>query len=480
MRQRRNIIYNVLISTACLINMAAIAQNRKLKIHIEGVFASKVSVLPMVGKDALKPIFESSLIKAGESVTVALPADQLPGQFVLRCDYQEKASGSSYPSERSIFVSGQDLQMWVRPKAINNPDSTYFAPGEKENDLFARFVENNAKHRTQLALLQNFLMGYDQPQSAFFLQGAKEYENRRIQYNRWIDAQIQKDRDFFVSNTYTFEYLPPITWKGSEEERMESLIDHYFDNVDFNNPLLVRTAQLRTWTDQYVNIYGARATSIALRDSLFSLAGKRAIEKAKAGHPLVYGWMVDYFYRGYEGFNITAGIRMLEPYLQDPRCLTSRRLEIEKRLKGIESIRKGAIAPDFTLSDQSGKGIQFYDYKMDSPFKLLLFWSADCQHCIELVHQLYPFTSNLSQKQRVEVVAVSLDFTDTEIARWESEKAKLQGWKHSHAKGGINSAEASAYYVLATPVMILVDPRTNKILALPETIQQLQDALKLN
>ncbi|PRY48905.1 AhpC/TSA family protein [Arcticibacter pallidicorallinus] len=479
MKKRRNTVYSLLLSIACLAGIKANAQDRKLKIHIDGVFASKISVLPTVGQNAMKPMHESSLIKGGESVIITLPADQLPGQFILRCNYQENASSNPYPSERSIFVNDQDLEMWVRPKAINNPDSTYFAEGEKENSLFAKFAESNAKQRAQLALLQNFLMGYDQPQSPFFSQGATEYESRRLQYNKWIDSQIKKDHDAFVSNTYTFEYLPPITWKGSEEQRMESLIEHYFDNIDFSNPLLARTAQLRTWTDQYVNIYGARATTIALRDSLFTLAGRRAIEKVKSGHPLLYGWMVDYFYRGYEGFNITAGIRMLEPYLRDPRCLTSRRLEIEKRLKGIESVRPGAIAPDFSLQDQGGKSIQFHDYKKNSAYKLLLFWSADCQHCVELVQQLHPLTLSLPQKQRLEVVAVSLDFTDVEIEKWNSAKYTLTDWKHSHAKGGINSPEASAYFVLATPVMILVDPATNKILALPETIQQLKDALKL-
>lgn len=479
MRKRINIVHRVLLSIACLAGIQATAQDRKLKIYIQGVFASKVSILPTVGQNALKPMYESPLIKSGESVTITLPADQLPGQFVLRCNYQETASSNPYPSERNLFVNGDDLEMWVRPKAINNPDSTYFAKGEKENHLFAQFAESNAKYRTQLGLLQNFLMGYDQPQSEFFSQGAKEYENRRLQYNKWIESQIEKDKESFVSNTYTFEYLPSITWKGSEEQRMESLVEHYFDNIDVSNPLLVRTPQLRTWTDQYVNIYGARATSIALRDSLFTLAGKRAIEKVKSGHPLLYGWMVDYFYRGYEGFNISAGVKMLEQYLQDPRCLTTRRMEIEKRLQGIESIRPGATAPDFLLTDQTGKSIQFYNYKKNAAYKLLLFWSADCQHCLELVQKLHPWSISDGAKSSMEVVAVSLDFTDTEIAKWESERAKLTGWKHAHAKGGINSPEASAYYVLATPVMILVDPATNKIIALPETIQQLQDALKL-
>ncbi|MGV3706829.1 MAG: redoxin domain-containing protein [Arcticibacter sp.] len=478
MKREIYIVYSLIVSVAMLAGNLY-AQNRQLQVHLEGVFSAKVSLMPMVGAKAFKPLYESPEVKPGETLKISIPADQLPGQFVLRCDYQEREGSTPYPAERNIIIHEQDLEMWLRPKAINNPDSTFFQKGEIENAWLARFMQNNTKRREQLGLLQSFLMNYDRPESAFFKEGAAEYEGRRRSYNTWIAAQTQQDKNAFISNIYGFELLPALSWQGSAGQRMESLLEHYFDHIDLSNPLLIRVPQLRTWTDQYVNIYGTRATSPAIRDSLFTLAGKRAIEKARTGHPLVYGWMVDYFYKGYEGFNISSGIQMLEPYLADPRCLTSKRLEIEKRLKGIESIRPGAIAPDFQITDQSGKTSRLHDYKKGAAYKLLLFWSADCQHCLELVQKLYPWYLETGRKNRMEVLAVSLDFTDVEVAKWNDARLKMDEWKHIHARGGINSEEASAYYVLATPVMILIDPATSKILALPETIEQLNRALKL-
>jgi len=69
---------------------------------------------------------------------------------------------------------------------------------------------------------------------------------------------------------------------------------------------------MKEWMDGFVNFNGELATSVNLRDSIFTLAGKTAIEKARTGHPMVYGWMVDYFFKGYESFNITKGIEMLQ------------------------------------------------------------------------------------------------------------------------------------------------------------------------
>ncbi len=475
----QNIILTSLLLVLYALPFDIKAQDVNLKIHLEGVYSSKISLLPLAGANALKPIIEKPGIKQGEIVSLIVPKDRLPGEFVLRFDYQDKESSTPYPSEKYIFINNQNLELWAKPKFINNPDSTRFQRDEKENALFLSFSKENAAKKEQLALLQNFLMNYDQPQSVFYTAGTDEYENRRKEYNEWIINQIQQNKEAFVSRTFPFQYVQKIEWKGKEPDRMNSLISHYFDDMDFKDPLLVKTSGLKDWMNKYVNLYGAMSTTIALRDSLFTLAGKIAIEKAKTGHPLVYGWMVDYFYKGYEGFNIAAGIKMLEPYLQDPRCLTTKRLEIEKRLQGIETLVPGVIAPDFTAKDETGKPVQFRSYKTNAQYKLLLFWSADCMHCKDMVAKLYPFYQQAGNKGLLDVFAISVDFTDTEIKAWEDAKAKLTGWKHSRPDGGINSQVANAYFILATPVMILIDSKTNKIIDLPDSVEQLEKTMKL-
>jgi len=455
-----------------------IAQDVSLKIHLSKVFSCKISLLPLSGAGALKPFIEKNNIKDKETVVLTIPKDKLPGQFVLRFDYVEKEGSTPYPSERYFFIGSQDLELWVQPKSVNNPDSTYFQKGEKENALFGDFSKDNMKRKEQLGLLQNFLMSYDQPQSKFYTIGIEEYENRRNEYNKWVSSQVELHKDAFVSCTFPFQYVQPIVWRGNEKERMNSLMEHYFDGMDFKNPQLANTAELKDWMNKYVNLYGAMSTTVTLRDSLFTLAGKRAIEKSKTGHPLVYGWMVDYFYAGFESFNISSGIKMLEPYLNDPLCLTNKRKAIEVRLKGMETLVVGSVAPDFPWKMNSGKIIQFHDFKTEAKYKLVMFWSADCQHCKELLAKLYPWYENPAYRELLDVFAISVDETDTEIPAWEKAVANYPAFKHKRAEKGIRSPEASAYFVLATPTLILVDAKTNQIVALPENVEQLQAAMK--
>jgi len=78
----------------------------------------------------------------------------------------------------------------------------------------------------------------------------------------------------------------------------------------------------------------------------------------------------------------------------------------------------------------------------------------------------------------MDVFAISLDETDTEIPAWEKAVVNYPAFKHKRAEHGIRSAEAAAYYVLATPTMVLVDAKTNKIVALPENVEQLEKEMK--
>lgn len=455
---------------------AAFAQQARLKIHLRGVHDSKVSVQSFASGN-LRTVAEFPLLKGGQNTVLQIPQENLPGEFVLRFDYKELETGTPYPAEKRIVIGKQDLELWVHPKHINNPDSTYFQKGEVENALLARFSIENTQKREKLALLQNVLMGYDEPQSAFYKSAVNEFETRRGQYNGWLRSQANQYKDIFVSRSFILQYLPQVQWAGSEHDRMLSLIANYFEGIDFSDSLLVKSTNLRDWMNGYVNMYGTMATTEALRDSLFTLAGRRAIEKAREGHPLVYGWMVDYFYNGFESFNMQVGIKMLEPYLGDPRCMTSKRIAIEKRLKGIEALKPGVPAPDFMIKDDFGKVVEFSKYKTKSKYKLLLFWSADCQHCKNLVRDLHPWYEQAGNKS-LDIFAISLDDTDVEVASWEKAKDKLPGWKHRRAPSGINSPEANAYYVLSTPFMVLIDARSNKIVAMPETVAQLRGSLK--
>jgi cytochrome oxidase Cu insertion factor (SCO1/SenC/PrrC family) len=188
--------------------------------------------------------------------------------------------------------------------------------------------------------------------------------------------------------------------------------------------------------------------------------------------------MVDYFYRGYEANGIDAGMKILQPYIDDPNCLTSKRQEILRRLKGMETLVPGSKAPEISVTDAEGKPFQLSTFITQSKYILLLFWSADCEHCDQLTSSLYPWQQDPANADKLTVVAISLDETQTEIAAWKKKAAEFAGWKHLNAPEGVNSKVAYDYYVLATPVMILLDAKTKDVVALPVNFEEIKALMK--
>lgn len=359
----------VLIISIVLFSEVLNAQNVHTIIHLRGVYDSKISLLPLTGPNALKPVLTVVGIKNGDTATLNFPPENLPGEFVLRFDYKEDPTSSPYPSEKRIIVNDQDL------------------------------------------------------------------------------------------------------------ERKQSLRQNYFDEMDFSEALIVKTTNMKEWMDAYVNLYGELAKSVPMRDSLFTLAGKNAIEKAKKGDPVVYGWMVDYFFNGYESLNIQSGIQMLEPYLDDPKCLTTKRQEINRRLEGIKSLVKGSPAPDIVMQDSDNNPFMLSSYQGGKNNILILFWSADCVHCKETTDKLYRWYQDPLARHLLDIVAISLDETPPEIEKWKQHILEMDGWTHLRAEEGARSKAATDYYILSVPVMILVDAETRKIIGLPENTRQLNRLL---
>lgn len=470
----QHIKWAIAIAVMTLSSCHVIAQGVTIDVHVRGVYGSKVVVQPLTGADAFKVIAEVGEVKAGTTASIQIAQHYLPGEFVLRFDYRETENSKPYPSEKRIFVHDQSIALWVNPLYISHPDSTWFQQGERENTAFLRFNEESARQKEKLGLLQHLLLNYGETESRLYAEAVAEFEKKRNVYNRWLTTQVNANKGRFVASVLKFQYVPPIDWTGSEAERVQSAIGHYFDGMDFNDPIITNTRQLREWIDRYVNLYGSLATSEQTQDSLLLRASQTAIEKAKTGHPKVYGWMVDYFFDGFERFGIPEGIAVLEPYLNDPECLTRRRVAFQKRLVGIRSLVRGSIAPDFTFANNSDQRVRFHTYESASRYKLVLFWSAACNHCLELVAALKPWHDQLESPTMVDIIALSVDDTPYDVAQWRRTIATLDGWTHVLTDGGVNSPEADAYSILSTPVMVLVDSKDNTILGLPENVEALK------
>ncbi|MFP4473507.1 MAG: hypothetical protein ACLFPX_06535 [Candidatus Omnitrophota bacterium] len=279
---------------------------RRVSVEIEGVYDANVLVIPFNGVKAEhdNPLDEAPGVKSGETAELAVPADQLPGEFVLRINYRAKEEDYPYPAERIIFLNDQDIELTVNPPYINNDLRTKFQDGERENTVYAAFMKENAQRRRPVEALRQFLLNYDRPDSAVSGEAQKAFEQRRREYNKWLAEQQQAHENLFVSRLFQFHYIPPVDWSGDNRARVEDMLAHYFDGIDFNDPLILRSRELTRFLDQYVRLYGKLAQNRQELNEFLIQAGDAITKAAEQGHPRVREWIADYLRRGYESQGI--------------------------------------------------------------------------------------------------------------------------------------------------------------------------------
>ena len=139
----------------------------------------------------------------------------------------------------------------------------------------------------------------------------------------------------------------------------------------------------------------------------------------------------------------------------------------------METIVAGSRAPNIILKNADSTLFELNSLETQCKYVLILFWSAGCSHCVETINTLYPWYQQTDVQQKVRIVAISLDETEAEVEAWKKKIAEMNGWKNLRAPEGIRSKVAGDYYVLATPVMVLLNAKTKEVVALPNTLKEL-------
>jgi hypothetical protein len=76
--------------------------------------------------------------------------------------------------------------------------------------------------------------------------------------------------------------------------------------------------------------------------------------------------------------------------------------------------------------------------------------------------------------QKLDIVAISVDDSYTEVQAWQQKVKELNGWIHMRALEGLRSKVANDYYIMGVPVMILLNAKTKEIIAMSESAEQVE------
>ena len=267
--------------------------------------------------------------------------------------------------------------------------------------------------------------------------------------------------DFIVANR---PYFP----KGYEpaQKYVDRKKQHYFKEIDFNNPVLQESPYL---TDKVVNyVFTAlpfgqlsqKEQEMAIMDNI------REVDTRLKGSEVS---LKAYLYYNLWQQLSTAGLNRISDFLYKnylkPPAMEAKREDIIAKIEQESRVRIGSMPPEITWKDEGGETKKLSTLKGADNY-LLIFWSSTCSHCLHELPLLHKYLENHTDLS-LKVIAVGLE---DEEASWKKESAKLDGFIHVISLGKWQSDYAKEYGIDHTPTFFILDKEKN-LIAEPEDYQ---------
>ena len=351
------------------------------------------------------------------------------------------------------------------------PDSTTIRTSD-ENKIYYYFLGLERRTQSRLDLLAPILDYYPEKDD-FYRHTATEYERLQRTEEKAIDSISARYPGSFAVRIFRNQQAPFLSSSLTKDDRLAYLKQHFLDHVDFRDTLLLRS---NAWSNKAISYLALFSNSHYPKKQLEAefIKAITVILSAAAVNPDVYKFLLDYFVGGFDKYNFDDVITYIADNFQDPYACEdqARKTSLQKKLENFKKIAVGKTAPDIEVPDQKGKIIRLSDIRAE--YTLLVFWSSQCGHCIEMMPKLKEFYDK-QKPVRMEVMAVALD---TSRSEWSSFiKQEKLNWLNTSELKGFASKSVDTYNIFATPTMFLLD-REKKIISKPISYRELEEALK--
>ena len=233
--------------------------------------------------------------------------------------------------------------------------------------------------------------------------------------------------------------------------------EHFFDNIDFSQPGLIRSPVLAGKLEQFFG-----QVVIQMPDSIIKEAD-RVIKMSEPQNEMfqyVAVWLFNrYATSEYMGHDAVVVHLADSIYLSGkaPWITEEYRVDLAKRVEKLRPTLIGRKATELIMNSFAGHYVSLYD--VDAEFTILYFWEPDCGHCTVATPLLSKYY-NENRDNGIEVFAVC---TQSDREKWEKYIVEngltwINGWDPER-----RSNFGFYYNVEATPLIYILDRNKNII-----------------
>ena len=401
--------------------------------------------------EGARQVFVKSGKIANGKFSFELPADAKPGAY--RVSYKTEGSGFA-----DFLFNKEDIAFTFNPEKA---EETILFSKSSENKLYQEYISvvSNQQYKTdslQVAYLKNPIA-----------KTATLYKTQLVKIAALQKKYLAKSKGKMVyhfikaTNRYNSSNIAK-----NPQVYLKSINDHFFDTIDFSNPILYNSTFLIDRITDYV-FYMNYSDDTTKQRELHDKAVKIVLEKAK--NQLFKKDIIEFLITQFvNANNIDFADYLLNYYYKKlPTNIQNTEFVVNYLERTVVAV--GRIAPEITWNT-NGKNYKLSTINEASNY-VLVFWSTGCGHCLREIPQLNAFTKDIKNSK---VIAFAMENDDKE---WNKMKQNLIGWHHILGLQKWENPIARTYQIYSTPTYIVLD-NNKKIIAKPETLEELKKIMK--
>ena len=365
------------------------------------------------------------------------------------------------------FLLGEDQHFDISCD-IKDPAGTLAFRGSDENSRFLEY-QRRWKELQEGAMALSSKLSQAPPSGAEAAELKKQLGDQEKKMKQFLAATAEENKGTLLGaiarSIIPVETPEPVipagTAKRDSVSRLMSYLyykDHFFDNIDFTEPGLIRSPVLGGRLEQFF-----RQVVIQMPDSIIREAD-RVLVMSSADDD-VFQYVAVWLMNRYATSEI-MGHDAVVVHLADNIYLSGRApwaseayiTDLKKRVDRLRPNLIGKKAPELLMNSFAGRYVSLYDVNAD--FTIVYFWEPDCGHCKESTPMLKKYYDN-NRAKGIEVFAVC---TQHDREKWESYIVDnglgwINGWDPERM-----SRFDYFYNVDSTPLIYILD-RDKKIIA---------------
>ena len=168
---------------------------------------------------------------------------------------------------------------------------------------------------------------------------------------------------------------------NSEDERVEYLVLHYWDNYDFEDPYVFLEGDIMLNYFSCLRIVSCQISNESIHQTLESASRSNQIFSLFIDTYRVYLFNPESYFCDYEKY-----FAVDEYVINNERITQSKKREFELERKVINSNRIGTTATDFVVTDKDNNPIELYE--IEAEYLLVFFHNPNCGICAETKEKL--------------------------------------------------------------------------------------------